>query len=157
MKVLCRSTAGCSISGCIMLTRESASFRMSRACRVPSPRMNGRQRARDTLRKKKCARPSKRQLTRLTQSRRTPKLSRNLGQVDRGAGIVRCAQASAKSGVLRQCCRSAALAVVLSAVALHLARLWTESRSSLFPATEKGLVQVCVKTLAILLPGNPSP
>ena len=68
------------------------------------------------------------------------------GHLDSRAGIVRCAPGSSvKSGVFRQCCRFAALAVVLTAVALHLARRWRESRSNLFPAWEKDLCKcVCV-------------
>ena len=108
MKVLCRSTAGCSLSG---FTRESASFRMSRACRVPSPRMNGRQRARDTLRKKKCARPLKRQLTRLTQSRRTPKLSRKL---ERPRKWRSCGQRSRNCLLCASLCQIGCVASVLS-------------------------------------------
>ena len=76
--MLCLSTPSCSLSGCTILTQESASFRMSRACLVPSKRTDGCQRARGTPRRKKCAKPSTRQLPRPTQSRRIPKLSRNL-------------------------------------------------------------------------------
>jgi len=52
-------------------------------------------------------------------------------------------ESSVPGSVFRQVCRFAALAVVLTAVALHLARLLTDSRSTLFPTSEKDLCK-CV-------------
>ena len=46
-------------------------------------------------------------------------------------------ESSVPGSVFRLVCRFAAQAVVLTAVALHLARLLRDSRSTLFPTSEK--------------------